>query len=477
MSLTEKTLTLEEKREMVRQILAQKAQSSTTTTDGVQHRKVHAPTKPHYTQQTLDTFSVADATAYGEIERFSQWVQEASIDNRYPLEAFRTDTQDTAVQIQRMDGDKLEVLSFASYSFYLGYSRHPGVIEAAKDALDQYGLGSGSSPLIGGRLGLHMALEQTVINFMGLPDRSVSIFPSGFGANTGTISAFTKPGDTILFDEISHASLQEGAQLSGADVRYFRHNDAHHLESMLKRIRAQPDGKAMRILVGMEGCYSADGDYGKLDQLVPVAKRYGAKVLVDEAHSMLMIGPKGKGMAAEMGVLEEVDLLMITFSKAFGGIGGACYATKEVARYLNFFAKSRMFSCALDPAVTAGVTCVLEMAGNADGDDRRARLQANGAFLREQLRGKVDIGKSESWIVPVIFGDDSLTLPVLDYIQRHGLDAGVMQYPAAPPGQARLRLFVTASHTRTQLIEAAEIILHAAEQFGFQLSNNDHPSI
>ena len=316
-----------------------------------------------------------------------------------------------------------------------------------------------------------MDLEQACIDFFGLPDRSVSIFPSGFGANTGTISAFVKPGDTIVFDEICHASLQEGALLSGAEVRYFRHNDADHLESMLKRIRSQPDGKEMRILVGMEGCYSADGDYGKLDQLVPIAKRYGAKVLVDEAHSMLMIGPNGKGMAAEMGVLEDVDLLMITFSKAFGGIGGACYAPKEIAQYLNFFAKSRMFSCALDPAVTAGVTRVLEIADNADGDARRARLHANGAFLRERLHGKVNIGLSESWIVPVIFGDDALTLPVLDHIQRHGLDAGVMQYPAAPPGQARLRLFVTASHTEEQLVRAAQIILDAAEAFGFRLAS------
>ena len=280
------------------------------------------------------------------------------------------------------------------------------MITAAKDALDQYGLGAGSSPLIGGRLGLHMALEQAVIDFFGLPNRSVSIFPSGFGANTGTIAAYVKPGDTIVFDEVCHASLQEGAQLSGADVRLFRHNSADHLASVLKRVRAQPDGENMRILVGMEGCYSADGDYGRLDELVPVAKEHGAKVLVDEAHSMLMLGPQGKGMAAEMGVLEDVDLLMITFSKAFGGIGGACYATKEVAQYLNFFAKSRMFSCALDPAVTAGVTRVLEMAGNADGAARRARLHANGKFLRDQLQGKVNIGLSESWIVPVIFGED-----------------------------------------------------------------------
>ncbi|MBV7340229.1 pyridoxal phosphate-dependent aminotransferase family protein [Chloroflexi bacterium TSY] len=463
--------TIEEKRELARQILARQANGSVPNASRDQHRHLQSETPRHYTRQTLDTFSRADAIAYGEIDRFSHWVHDARTENGYPLEAYRTDTQDTAVQIQRIDGPRLDVLSFASYSFYLGYSRHPDVIAAAKDALDQYGLGSGSSPLIGGRLELHMALEQAVIDFFGLPNRSVSIFPSGFGANTGTIAAFVKPGDTIVFDEICHASLQEGAQLSGAEVRYFRHNDADHLASLLKRIRTQPDGKEMRILVGVEGCYSADGDFGKLDELVPVAKAYGAKVLVDEAHSMLMIGPQGKGMAAGMGVLEEVDLLMITFSKAFGGIGGACYATREVAQYLNFFAKSRMFSCALDPAVTAGVTRVLEMAGNADGDVRRARLHANGQFLRDRLRGKVNIGLSESWIVPVIFGEDALTLPVLDFIQRHGLDAGVMQYPAAPPDQARLRFFVTSEHTKAQLTRAAEVILDAAEAFGFNLNN------
>lgn len=311
----EPTLTLEEKRERVRQLMQR--QSSQGPPPG----KLAPPERP-YTAQTLDTFMDADPIAYGEIERFNMWIQEACGDGRYGLEAYRTDTQDTAVQLQRLDGPALDVLSFASYSFYMGYSRHAEVIAAAKAALDQYGLGSGSSPLIGGRLRLHMALEQAVIDFFALPERSVSIFPSGFGANTGTISAFMKSGGTILFDEVCHASLQEGAQLSGADVRYFRHNDAEHLESLLQRIRAQPGGQEMRILVGMEGCYSADGDFGRLDQLVPVAKKYRAKVLVDEAHSMLMTGPGGKGLAAEMGVLEEVDLLMITFSKAFGGIGG-----------------------------------------------------------------------------------------------------------------------------------------------------------
>lgn len=465
------TRTLEEKRALARQILAERRNDDELSDDAAQG---HLPqtTTPHYTSQTLDTFSSADPVPYGEIDRFTQWVHMASADATYPLEAYRTDTQDTAVKIQRMDGPALDVLSFASYSFYLGYSRHPAVIAAAKNALDQYGLGSGSSPLIGGRLDLHRALEEAVIDFMGLPNRSVSIFPSGFGANTGTIAAFVKPGDTIVFDEICHASLQEGAQLSGAELRYFRHNNADHLASVLRRIRSQPGGDKMRILVGMEGCYSADGDYGKLDQLVPIAKEYGAKVLVDEAHSMLMTGPQGKGMAAERGVLADVDLLMITFSKAFGGIGGACYTTQEIAQYLNFFARSRMFSCALDPAVTAGVTQVLQMAHNDDGDARRAQLHANGQFLRDQLRGKVNIGLSESWIVPVIFGDDALALPVLDNIQRNGLDAGVMQYPAAPPGQARLRLFVTSEHTEAQLRQAAQIILDAAEKFDFYNSNS-----
>ncbi len=319
----------------------------------------------HYTHQTLDTFSEGKTPDYEEIERFNRWVGEACTEDGYPLEAYRTDTQDTAVRIQRLDGMALDVLSFASYSFYLGYSRHPEVIAAAKTALDQYGLGAGSSPLIGGRLALHVALEQALIDFFRLPDRGATIFPSGFGANTGTVSAFANGGDVILFDECCHASLLEGALLSGAEIRHFRHNDADHLASCLRRIRSRPDGEMVRILVGMEGCYSADGDYGKLDQLIPMAKRYRAKVLVDEAHSMLMIGPNGKGMAAEMGVLEEVDLLMITFSKAFGGIGGACYASKEVTQYLNFFAKSRMFSCALDPAVTAGITRVLQIAGNS----------------------------------------------------------------------------------------------------------------
>jgi glycine C-acetyltransferase len=426
-----------------------------------------ASRQPDYHDLTYDMFVSSIEGEESEVVRFSNAINAAIADGVYAYEVPRLEAQGTEVKAERPDGLQLNLLNFASYN-YLGYSQHPDVIAAAKAALDQYGLGACSSPVQAGTLGLHTILEKKLSDFIGKPNTGVSLFSSGYAVNTGTISALIKRGHYIVADSSSHISIIEGAQLSRATLRFFEHND----EDSLKAVLTEIGPGAERILVCTEGVFSAEGDFGALNRIVPVAKAYGAQVLVDEAHSFLLCGPRGRGVAEMMEVLDQVDYLVVTFSKALGAVGGALIARSDVARYVNWYARCRMFSAAIDPAVTAGVTRGLELGASEQGAAARARLHENAALLRGLLKGKVRLGRSESWIVPVIFGAEALIVPLSDWLQRHGLDGSVMSYPAVPMDEARVRLFVTSEHSKEQLRRCASIILRAAAEFGFLLEGS-----
>ncbi|MBA7706040.1 2-amino-3-ketobutyrate coenzyme A ligase [subsurface metagenome] len=162
-------------------------------------------------------------------------------------------------------------------------------------------------------------------------------------------------------------------------------------------------------------------------------------------------------------------MIIATFSKSFGGVGGCLFAREGLTNYVNWYARSRMFSCALDPAVTGGLIKVLELATGPDGKAKRERIRSNADYMRSKLQGHVDIGSSHSWIIPVIYGDEHITIPMSNYMQREGLDTSLMAFPAVPKNQSRIRLFVTSEHTREQLDKGAEVIIKAAEEFGFLL--------
>jgi 7-keto-8-aminopelargonate synthetase-like enzyme len=220
-------------------------------------------------------------------------------------------------------------------------------------------------------------------------------------------------------------------------------------------------------LVCAEGVYSASGDYGALSPIADACREHGAYLLVDEAHSALLTGPNGLGVSDAQGVLDRVDFLVLTFSKAFGGVGGAVIAPRRMIPYLNWYSKSRFFSCALDPAVTGGLCKVVELAFSPEGERRRERLHANAARMRAGLAGRVQLSGSESWVLPVIFGADELTLKVYDTLQRRGVDTSVMGYPATPKNQARARLFLTSQHSFDQIDLGARIICQTARDLGF----------
>ena len=428
------------------------------TTDEVMSKHL----QDHFSEYTYDMFMMNMSSELEEMDLFSEWVEILNKKNLYTFEAIRSAAQKTEIDLTRQNGEKVHIINLSSYN-YLGFSYHPEVIAAAQEAVGKYGLGASSSPVISGTYSIHKQLEQALEKFFGLPDRGVSLFTAGYSVNLGAISAFIKPGNYVIMDEASHMSIIEGAKLSGGEILYFKHNNMDHLEELLKKTC---DGFT-RVLICMEGVYSGDGDYGNVKGVVKLAKQYGAYTLVDEAHSALIAGENGRGVCEEQGVLEDVDLYVMTFSKAFGGVGGGVYGKKSIINYMNWYAKCRMFSCALDPAVTGGMTKVVELAGSEIGMTRRKKLKSNASYFRNLLSGKVNLGECDSWVVIVNFGNESKTLQLNDYLQKTGLDTSIIQFPAVPKGEARIRMFITSEHSEEQLNKAADIILKAADKFDF----------
>ena len=418
--------------------------------------------RPSYTEFTLDMFSRSSGKNHSEIKQFNQWRDDIIEADKYTFETPHLTPQTPEISVRRIHGDEHNLVNFSSYN-YLGYANHPEVIQAAKEALDTFGLGATGSPLLNGTFDIHKKLEASLTSFFGQEGYGVSLFSSGYGANIGVVSSYIHKGDYVVLDHSSHASLIDGAVMSQGTVKLFRHNDAEFLERILKRISKEN----RRVLVCVEGVYSTDGDYGNLKDIVTVTKNYGASILVDEAHSLLIAGATGKGVVEDFDVLADVDLLIGTFSKSFGGVGGCVYAKNDLINYMNYYARSRMFSCALDPAVTGGIIKALELASGTDGDQKRKRIIDNADYLRSLLKDKVDIGTSQSWVIPIIFGDERKSLPLGDYLMKRGYDFSIMMFPAVKKNKSIIRAFVTSEHTKEQLKGCAEALIDASKEFDF----------
>ena len=287
------------------------------------------------------------------LEPYNEWYNQAVPEGYYLFaQAMSTPPRGAVDLTEGLHKQHVKLVNLSSYN-YLGLSYRPEVIEAAKAALDQYGLGAAGSPILSGTMDVHCELEQALARFK--KKEAVMVFPTGYSTNIGLISGLMRPGDWVIADQNAHASIVDGAILSKANVRFFRHNNPADLEKKLK----QTTGKK---LVAIEGVYSMDGDVCPLPELVTVAKKYGARILLDEAHSAFVYGANGRGVAEKFGLEEEVDIHIGTFSKALGGQGGYVAGSQNLYNYLKGFARSRVFSCALSPVVTAGVLKALELA-------------------------------------------------------------------------------------------------------------------
>ena len=328
---------------------------------------------------------------------------------------------------------------------YLGLSIDPQVIAAAAEVADRYGIGApmGSRALTG-TCELHLELERQIAQFKGT--EAALTFTIGAGAMMGIVAGLAGPGDLLVLDQFAHASLVCGARISGAQVRFFRHNDPDHLERQLRR--AGPD-QAKLIIV--DGVYSMHGDIGPLPEICDLRDQYGARLLVDDAHGNGVLGATGGGTAELLGVADRVDIHAGTFSKAFGTCGGFVAADECVIFYVKCLAPTILFTKAPSAAATAATLKSLELVRTAH--DRRAKLWDNARMLQDLLRERgIDIGSTCTPITPISFGGNS-ALHVADILRRkHHVWVSAAVYPAVPRGTAILRAIPTALHEPDDIV-------------------------
>ncbi len=349
---------------------------------------------------------------------------------------------------EQLHHEHLKLFNLASYN-YLGLSTHPEVIAAAHAALDKYGLGAAGSPILSGTMDVHLALEKELAAFKH--KEAAMVFPTGYSTNVGLLSALLRPGDWVILDQNVHASIVDGAILAKAQVKFFRHNQPADLEKKLK-------GTTGKRLVVVEGVYSMDGDIARLPEMVEISKRAGARILIDEAHSSFVYGAEGRGVVEHFGLEDEVDIHVGTFSKALGGQGGYIAGSQSLYNYLMGFARSRVFSCALSPAVTAGVLAALQIVKREP--QRRHRLWENVAHFRSLLAAAgVDVAESTSQIIPIMIRNDRKILGIAQKLQKAGLYLQPIIFPAVAKHRSRFRVSISASHLTADLDRAAAILI------------------
>lgn len=341
---------------------------------------------------------------------------------------------------------------------YLGLTHHPEVLAAARGALERYGSGCTGSRFLNGTLDLHEQLETELAEFLG--KESCLVFSTGYQANLGVISGLVGRGDLVFLDKLDHASIVDGAKMSQGETIRFNHGDLAGLERKLQRV---PEGTGTMVIV--DGVYSMEGDIADLPNLLRVTQKCGAALAVDDAHSIGVLGPKGDGTAAHFGVVDEVDLIVGTFSKSLASIGGFAAGTENIIHYLKHHSRPLIFTAALPPSNTAGVLAALHVMQREP--ERRDALWANTRRLQEGLRSLgFDIGPTETPIVPVLIGPLEKTF----LFWRKLFDAGVFTNPvvppAVPPSQCRLRTSLMATHTGEQIDRALDTFGRLGKELG-----------
>jgi 8-amino-7-oxononanoate synthase len=344
---------------------------------------------------------------------------------------------------------------------YLGLTGDERVKQAARDALEKYGTGLTGSRLLNGTTPLHLELERELAEWMGTED--VIVFTTGHQANAGCIGTILGPGDTVICDSADHASILDGCKLSGAKLRPFRHNQMAKLERMLDR--ASGDGGG--VLVVVDGVFSMEGDLCDLPAIVDLCERYSARLMVDEAHGVGVLGARGAGASELFGLEDKVDLRMGTFSKSLASCGGFIAGPADVVEYLRIASRPFIFTASAVPAAVGAALGALRVI-RSDGPELMARLLDNAAYLRAGLRdlgllvvepGRLPDGsEANTPVVPVIVGEDWQAVVLWKALFDAGVYTNVAIHPAVPPGGAMLRTSLMASHERQHLDRALEII-------------------
>ncbi|MGH9513640.1 MAG: glycine C-acetyltransferase [Terriglobales bacterium] len=359
--------------------------------------------------------------------------------------------------------DGKRVINLASNN-YLGLTTHPKLREAALRAIRQYGVGSGAVRTIAGSMKIHMDLEEKIARFKNV--EACVVFQSGFAANAGTVSAILGKDDFIISDQLNHASIIDGARLSRAKILVFRHKDIAHAEEQLASVKDAP-GKKLLIT---DGVFSMDGDIGPLPALCDLAEKYGAIMMVDDAHASGVLGRNGRGTVDHFKVHGRVDVQVGTLSKAIGALGGYVCGTRDLIDFLYHRARPFLFSTSHPPSVAA--TCIAAFEVLEDEPERIEKLWENTRFWKKELSSLgFDIGgkstpASETPITPIIIGDAKITMDFSRELFKEGVLGTGITFPTVPEGKARVRTIVTATHTREELEQALEVLKRAGEKMG-----------
>ncbi len=353
-----------------------------------------------------------------------------------------------------VDGRKMIMIGSNNY---LGLTNHPKVKEAAIEAIRKYGSGCAGSRFLNGTLDIHVALEEKLARFMR--KEASLVFSTGFQTNLGIIASLVGKNEVVLIDKMNHASIIDGCRLSFGEVQKYRHNDMNDLERLLR----QYNNEAKLIIV--DGVFSMEGDIADLPEIVKLAKKYNARVMVDDAHGIGVLGNTGRGTAEHFGLEDEVDLIMGTYSKSLASIGGFVAASKDVVHYIKHFARSLIFSASPPPASVASVSAAISII--EEEPERRERLWRN---TRKMLNGFKSLGfntgPSETPIIPIIVGEDLKAFRLARMLHDRGIFANVAVSPAVPSGKALIRTSYMATHTDEQLDKVLTVFEEVGKELG-----------
>jgi len=370
----------------------------------------------------------------------------------YPYFRVIESDQDTVVKMNGKD-----VLMFGSNS-YLGLTNHPKIKEAAKRAVDKYGTGCAGSRFLNGTLDIHIKLEERLADLVG--KEAALCYSTGFQVNLGVVSVLTGRKDHVLLDELDHASIIEGSRLSFSKVLKFAHNDMHVLESKLKR--CAPD--SLKLIV-VDGIFSMEGDIANLPDLVRLADKYNATIMVDDAHSIGVLGKNGSGTSSHFGLTDKVDLIMGTFSKSLASLGGFIASDKETINYLKHNSRTLIFSASMTPASAASVLAAIDIMVSEPERINHLWEITRHALKRFKEMG-FDTGKSETPIIPLFIRDQLKSLLLTKALLEDGIFVNPVVSPAVPKEDCLIRYSLMATHTKEQVDISIEKITRAAKELG-----------
>jgi 8-amino-7-oxononanoate synthase len=356
--------------------------------------------------------------------------------------------------IDNAQGVYLEVegrkyLSFCSNN-YLGLANNPLVVSAVKDAVEEYGWGAGASRLVSGNMALHETLENEISLFK--EKESAIVFPTGYMANIGTISTLVSKGDLVICDKLNHASIIDGCRLSGADFRVYTHCDMEKLENILKK-----SSNYARKLIVTDSVFSMDGDLAPLPDIVSIARKYNAIIMVDEAHGTGVFGKEGRGVVEHFNLNKEIDVVMGTFSKAIGSLGGYVCGDEDLINFLRNKARSFIYTTALPPAVCAASIAGLKLIQKTPS--LRKSLWDNIRYLKDKLTLlNFNVITSASPIIPILIGDADKAVGVSKYLYEKGILIPAIRPPTVPANSSRLRMTVMSTHTKENLNKLLDVL-------------------